>query len=358
MLEQQGQSIWLDNISRDLIRSGKLIRMIELGLKGITSNPTIFDKSISLSSDYDSQILELSCSRGSVFDIYDEITVDDVRSAAKMFLDVYKETAGLDGYVSLEVNPRLALNAEETIREAQRLHKKLGLPNVMLKIPATDEGFIAAEELISRGINVNITLIFSQGQYINTVNAYINGIEKLIKNNGDPKDVRSVASVFVSRLDTVVDRLLGPGHKLRGRAAVTNCQLIYNKFIEVFNSEMFLSLKKRGANIQRPLWASTSTKDASYSDIKYVTELIARDTVNTLPENTFWAFVDHGTINHDLSSENTQTPAEIINSLNGLQIDIQEICAGLLRDGLSAFEKSFDSLLNSISQKSKVLCNR
>ena len=236
---ETGQSIWLDNINRSMIESGRLKELINLGLRGMTSNPTIFDKAISTSTDYDEEILQLSNSDKTTFQIYDDLTTKDIQDAADLFLPIYEETRGLDGYVSLEINPHLAFNTNETIEEGKRLHQKVNRPNVMFKVPSTEEGFGAVEELISSGINVNITLIFSLEQYIKTAQAYMRGIKLLLENNGDPRSVHSVASVFVSRVDTYVDKLLEEKesqeneesiksklNSMRGKAAVANSRLI------------------------------------------------------------------------------------------------------------------------------------
>jgi len=366
-LSEFGQSVWLDYISRSLIDSGKLKMMIDMGLLGMTSNPTIFDRAISSSDDYDGPIQALRGRGKSTFEAYDEITVRDIQDAADAFLPVYEKTGHLDGYVSLEVDPKLAYNAKETIKEGNRLHKKVNRPNVMFKVPATNEGLKAIEELTASGINVNATLIFSLEQYVNTASAYIEGIKRLINSGGNAGQVHSVASVFVSRIDTVVDKILDEkisketGHKtlaelisLKGSAAVANSALIYGKFREIFSSGQFSSLKSKRANIQRTLWGSTGTKNPVYSDIKYVTELIGKDTVNTIPENTLEAFLDHGKV-EEVLIEDTSGARDIIESLSKFGIDVDEICAQLLKDGVGSFEKSFNSLLNAIEKKSEKL---
>jgi len=361
-----GQSAWLDYISRSLIASGMLRQMIDAGLRGMTSNPTIFDKSISSSDDYDEAIQKLCAEGKSTFQVYDDITVKDIQDAADAFLPVYEETGGLDGYVSLEVNPKLAYSAKETIKEGKRLRRKVNRPNLMLKVPATKEGFKAIEELTASGANVNATLIFSLEQYINTACAYINGIKSYIS-KGDAGRVRSVASVFVSRIDTTVDKILDEmvsrqrDHhtiakltSLKGTAAVANSQLIYGKFRELFSSDEFKELQQKGANLQRVLWGSTSAKNPAYSDIKYVTELIGKDTVNTLPENTLQAFLDHGQVEEALTADALDAQ-NIIDNLREFKIDVGAVCAKLLKDGVIAFEKSFDSLQESIAKKSQEL---
>jgi transaldolase len=356
-----GQSVWVDNISRQMIKTGRIKEMIGLGLRGMTSNPTIFDKAISASSDYDEDITELCDAGKTTFEIYDELTVKDIRDAADIFLPVYKETAGLDGYVSLEINPKLAHNAEETIKEGRRIHQKVGRPNLMVKVPSTEAGFRAIEELLAGGININATLIFSLGQYINTVEAYLRGMKRFMQDKKDTGIIRSVASVFVSRTDASVDGLLeqlaskeqSPEKtaqiiSLKGKAAVSNCALIYKKYLDIFSS---------GRSAQRVLWASTSTKNPEYSDIKYVTDLIAKNTVNTMPEQTFDAFLGHGKVKESLTQD-VSVAEKVISDLKELGIDVNDICAQLLMDGVAAFEKSFDSLLSSIDKKKTSICKK
>lgn len=353
-----GQSIWLDNISRAMIENGRLKKLIDEGLKGMTSNPTIFDKSIRSGNEYGAIIKRLHNEGKTTFEIYDELTVRDVQDAADMFMPVYEETGGLDGYVSLEINPELAMDTKETIKEGRRLHKKVNRPNVMFKIPSTDAGFEAISTLLSEGININVTLIFSLEQYEKTAEAYIEGMRRLIKKRGNPMNVRSVASVFVSRLDTAVDRMIDEKSDerlkpLRGRAGVANSLLIYNKYQEIFSGNDFRLLNDKGVNIQRLLWGSTGTKDPSYSDIKYVTGLMGKGTINTLPDNTLEAFLDHGIIEEALPGDIDEA-REVINTLKDFGINIDDICLRLLDEGLKAFQKSFQSLLKTIEEKSRV----
>jgi len=352
-LAEFGQSAWLDNINRSMIESGRLREMIGLGLRGMTSNPTIFDNAVRTSNDYDAKIDQLQRSGKTTFDIYDELTVRDVQDAADIFKEVYDKTNGLDGYVSLEVSPKLAFDAKATIEDAVRLFKKVARPNVMFKIPATDAGFIAIEELLSEGININATLIFSLEQYRKTASSYIKGLDRFLQKGGDPKKPRSVASVFVSRIDALVDNAIdenGLPVSLKGKAAIANSKLIFRKYLEIFSGSEFRNLEAKGANVQRVLWASTSTKNPDYSDIKYVTELIGKNTVNTLPDNTLKAFLDHGVVEEALS-EDIRDAQSNIDSLRNFGIDIDTVCAKLLEDGVAAFEKSFDSLLSSIETK-------
>ena len=362
-LNEFGQSAWLDNINRAMIVSGKLGDWIGLGLRGMTSNPSIFDKAISKSNDYDDRIMALKEKGKSVFEVYDDLTVRDVRDAADMYRSIYEESDGLDGYVSLEINPNLALKTEETIEEGKRLNEKVDRPNVMFKVPSTEEGFPAVEELTASGINVNVTLIFSLEQYVNSAEAYRRGIKRYMAGMGDPRKVASVASVFVSRVDSAVDKKLDalmleesdPQAKqrlqgLRGRAAVANAALIYKKYLDILDSEHLLELKEQGVRPQRVLWGSTSTKDPAYSDIKYVTQLIARGTVNTLPDQTFEAFHDHGVVSEALTSD-VAGARQTLRELERAGIRIDTVCKQLLDEGVVKFENSFDSLLASIGSK-------
>lgn len=366
-LGEFGQSIWLDYISRSLIDTGRLTDLITQGLRGMTSNPTIFDKAISSSVDYDSAIQALKKSKKTPFEIYDDLTVKDIQDAADMFKSIYKQTNGVDGFVSLEVNPKFAYKAKETVAEAKRLYKKVNRPNVMFKVPSTSEGFTAIEELLAEGINVNITLIFSLQQYKNTAQAYMKGIEKLLERHGDVSKVCSVASVFVSRVDTVIDKLIEEKltqegdaavesrlQSLRGKAAVANSATIYKDYVATFFGNAFKTLREKGAKVQRLLWGSTSTKNPSYSDIKYVTELIGKHTVNTIPEKTLYAFLDHGAIKEALTSD-TGDAQMVIDELMNFGISIDDVCNKLLEDGVVAFDRSFDALLTSIEEKSKKL---
>ncbi|MBU2540869.1 MAG: transaldolase [Candidatus Omnitrophica bacterium] len=363
-----GQSVWLDNISRSLIESGKLKSLIAKGLRGMTSNPTIFDKAISNSDDYDQKIRQLSFEARSTFEIYDALTIADIQEAADIFRPVYDETDAQDGYVSLEINPELAARPKETIEEGKRLHGIVNRANVMLKVPATDAGFEAIEELLASGININATLIFSLGQYIKTAQAYLRGLRRLSADCGDLSRIVSVASVFVSRVDTKVDKMLDERiaeesddsvkkrlQALKGKAAVANSAIIFGKYLEIFSDSEFKELEKKGAKVQRALWASTSTKNPAYNDIKYVSELIARDTVNTLPDNTFDAFLEHGVVKQALTADITLVQA-VIDDLRCFDIDIDSVCTKLLQDGVVAFENSFRSLLGSLEDKTKRVC--
>lgn len=360
-LAEFGQSIWLDNISRSVIKNGSLQKLITLGLRGLTSNPTIFEKAVNSSPEYDEEILRLSQEGKSAFDIYDEITARDIQSAADLFLPVFKETKSFDGYVSLEVNPEFCDDTLKTIEEARRLQKKVSRANLMLKIPATEAGFRAVEELTAEGFNINVTLIFSLRQYQLCAESYLRGIKRFIEKGKDPRSVHSVASVFVSRIDTMIDKFLeekkSSSLSLKGKAAVANCSFIYKEFMDNLSSQEFNSLQSKGVNMQRVLWGSTSTKNPEYSDIKYITQLIAKNTVNTLPENTILAFLDHGTVRPGLGQDKI-SDSGVLEDLEKEGINIDSVCRKLLIDGLSAFKKSFKVLLDSIDQKSRAFCNK
>jgi transaldolase len=368
-LAQLGQSVWLDSINRSLIDSGRLKEMIELGLLGMTSNPTIFDKAVSSSCDYDGKIKELYEKGKSTFEIYDDVTISDVVAAADIFMPVYEVSKGLDGYVSLEINPELAHQTEDTIEEGKRLFKKVNRPNVMFKVPSTDAGFGAIEELLAQGINVNVTLIFSVAQYEKTVNAFLRGMDRLLQKKGDISKVRSVASVFVSRLDTAVDNLLDQRIAkekneavrnklllLKGKTAVANAKMIFQKYLEVFSRDEVMDLMNKGLNIQRVLWGSTGTKNPVYSDIKYVEELIAKNTVNTTPQATFEAFMDHGIAEDQTLISGIEDARIVLEELSEVGIDINDVCEQLLKDGVHSFIKSFKSLLESIECKAEKIC--
>lgn len=366
-LSEYGQSIWLDNISRALVYTGRLQELIHQGLRGLTSNPTIFDKAISKSADYDRQIRDLKRRNLTTFQMYDEITIKDIQDAADLFRPTYDATGGSDGYVSLEINPQLAYGTDETITEGKRLSEKVNRPNLMLKVPSTPAGFPAVTALLSAGINVNVTLIFSLQQYIDTTQAYLQGLENLVVRGGNVGRVHSVASVFVSRVDTLVDGLIEHMlqseqdarqrpqlEQLQGRAAVANSVLIYDKYIEIFKSERFKKLEEQGGNVQRLLWGSTSTKNPVYSDVKYVAELIGKGTVNTVPEETLYAFLDHGIVREALPGD-THEARQTFAALVRHGIDIDAVCDRLLKDGVNAFQKSFVSLLQAIEEKAAKL---
>ena len=366
-LSELGQSVWLDNISRSLIADGRLKKLIRRGLRGLTSNPSIFHQAISGSEDYDAAIAAIAAEGKSPFEIYDALTIRDIRDAADLFRPVYRASRGLDGYVSLEIDPRLAFDAKNTVGEGKRLWAAVDRPNLMLKVPATREGFPAVEELLGEGINVNVTLIFSLEQYNKTIRAYIQGLRKRLFRKGDLSRLRSVASVFVSRIDTAADRRLNEEiartaeverkkalADLRGRAAVANSRLIYQRFLEAFGGHEFKKYEAQGANVQRVLWGSTGTKNPAYSDLKYVEELIGDGTVNTMPEKTLAALLDHGKPQAVLSA-NVKAEREAIRKLREYGISIETVCAKLLDEGVAAFVEAFQALLQSIERKREKL---
>lgn len=366
-LAEYGQSAWLDYISRPLLEGGKLKTLIAQGLRGMTSNPSIFNQAISSSNDYDARIVQLKGKGRSTFDIYDALTIADIQDAADQFKPVYAATKGLDGYVSLEINPKIAHKTDEQTKEGLRLFKAVGRPNLMIKVPATEEGFRVVEELIAQGVNVNATLIFSVRQYEKTAEAYLKGLNRRQADQKDLSRLHSVASVFISRIDTVVDELLEERladenddaqkkrlQSLRGKAAVANSRMIFERYHELFDGQAFKALKQNGANVQRVLWGSTSTKNPQYSDIKYVTELIAPKTVNTLPEKTLNAFLDHGQVK-DAFICPARESKDLLTALRGLGINIDYVCQDLLRDGVTAFEDAFEALLVSIEKKAAML---
>ncbi len=352
-LSDLGQSAWLDYIDRPLLETGKLQKLIVQGLAGMTSNPSIFNAAISNSADYDKKIAQLKAAGKSTFEIYDELTIKDIQDACDIFKPTFDATDRLDGYVSLEINPQIANNSEASIIEGKRLFIRVDRPNVMIKVPATEAGFPVIEELIASEMNVNVTLIFSLEQYVKTAEAYMRGLKRLDECDGDMDEVRSVASVFVSRVDTMIDTML-TDKSLQGQAAVANCKIIYEKFKELFSSKEFKLLAQGGANIQRVLWGSTSTKNPDYSDIKYVSELIVKDTVNTIPEPTLNAFLDHGKTAEALTGS-VDDAKDFLEQLKGHGIDIDSVCAKLLSEGVVAFDKAFVALSEAIDKKAAQL---
>src|SRR5213592_1208281 len=362
-LQNYGQSVWHDNISRGLLDSGKLQRLIdEDGLRGLTSNPTIFEKAINGSSEYDAPLKSLLAQGKEVKEIYEALAIEDIQRASDLFRPIFNETAGQDGFVSLEVSPKLAHKTEETIQEARRLWKRVNRPNVMIKVPATPAGIPAIEQLLGEGININITMMFSMDHYIQVAQAYIRGLE-ILERSARPLTVSSVASFFVSRVDTLVDKLLEDRllkttssserqeiNSLLGKTAIANSRLVYQKFKEIFGRPRFLALKGKGARVQRPLWASTSTKNPNYRDVLYVEELIGPDTVDTMPPATIDAFRDHGKVRPSLE-ENLEEPKQVFAKLAELGINMDEVTTKLQNDGVKLFADSFDTLMESIAAK-------
>lgn len=353
-LAKLGQSVWLDYISRKLITSGELKSRITNGLRGMTSNPTIFEKAIAGSCDYDNDIKELVKNKLTIEEIYERIVMKDISLAADEMKSVYDSSNGLDGYVSLEVNPLLANKTEETIEQALRLFKELNRKNIMIKIPGTEEGLPAVTEVLANGVNVNVTLIFSIDNYKKVADAFIKGLEKFDSAGGDVSKLASVASFFVSRVDTAVDKELeSKGNKdLLGKIAVANSKYAFEVSKEIYSSERWKKLAAKGARVQRLLWASTGTKNPAYSDVLYVEELIGSDTVNTLPPSTLDAFLDHGKLKSTLSEGIPEAKAQL-RKLNSLGVDINQITDKLQIDGVKSFSDSFTSLMKSLKDKSE-----
>ena len=366
-LHQLGQSVWCDTISRSLLDSGELRRMIaEDGLRGVTSNPSIFEKAINGGTDYDDEVRAMARAGLSSEQIYEALAIKDIQRAADWFSALFEASGGADGYVSLEVSPHLAHQTLETVEEARRLWKAVARPNVMIKVPATPAGMPAIRQLLGEGINVNVTLMFSLEHYVQVAEAYLQGIEALAE-SARPTPVASVASFFVSRVDTAVDKLLrereqfaltGGGRescrKLLGRAAVANARLVYQKFKEIFSGSRFLRLKQKGFRVQRPLWASTSTKNPGYRDVLYVEELIGPDTVNTMPLATLAAFRDHGAVLARLE-DGLEDARQTFVGLRELGIDMDRVTLKLQEDGVKLFADAFDTLVASIDTKQQAV---
>jgi len=351
-----GQSIWLDYIRRDLITSGELQKLVQSGLSGMTSNPTIFQKAIAQSNDYDKALRAILKSSPDVNTktIYERLAVEDIQMVADILRPVYHATQGLDGLVSLECSPQLAHDTGNTIAEARHLWQLVNRPNVMIKVPSTAQGIPATEALIAEGINVNVTLMFSLKHYEAVSHAYIRGMAQ----NPKPSRVSSVASFFVSRIDTYVDRELEKiGTKealaLRGKAAIANSKLVYRRFREVFFGEKFAAERKRGAHVQRVLWGSTSTKNPAYSDVMYVEGLMGPDTVNTVPLETLDAFCNHGKVRRTVD-QGVEEAEQLLVKLSKLGVDLDAITEQLQKDGVKAFADSFDQLLGALEEKRKV----
>ncbi len=355
-LAELGQAIWLDYISRSLLASGELQELVDQGLRGVTSNPSIFEKAIAGSADYDEDLNRLVGEGRSVEEIYEDLAMSDIRSAADILRPVYEKSEGADGYVSLEVNPALAHDTEATIAEARRLFASLERPNVMIKVPATAAGLPAIERLIGEGVNINVTLIFSLEQYEAVATAYIAGLEKLALAGGDVGKVASVASFFISRVDTAVDKALEEigNTEIQGKIAIDNAKIAYSRFREIFSSERWNKLATGSARVQRPLWASTSSKNPAYPDTLYVDNLIGPDTVNTLPPATLDDFLDHGTVAATVETDVAGARSRLA-ELAALGIDLDAITNKVLDEGVAAFAKSFEGLIASIAEKRRKL---
>ncbi|HHP7230509.1 MAG TPA: transaldolase [Xenococcaceae cyanobacterium] len=372
-IENFGQSIWMDNLNRSLIESGELKQMIEnYGLRGITSNPTIFEKAIAGNQIYDADI-EAGIKAGkSVSEIYESLIFEDIRNTCDLFRPIYEETGGLDGYISIEVSPHLARDSQGTVEEAIRFYQAIDRDNVMIKIPGTPEGFPAVERVIAQGINVNITLLFSVASYENAAWAYIRGLENRVAKNQPIDKLASVASFFLSRIDTMIDDRINEKLKtigtedlneearleqIKGKIAIANAKVAYQKHQEILASDRWKELADKGANIQRLLWASTSTKNPQYSDVMYVNELVAPNTVNTMPPDTIKACADHCAPAENRLETKVEESYRLLESLKDpdINIDLDAVMNELLEAGIDKFARPYDSLMNSLEDKVKQL---
>jgi transaldolase len=356
LYEQQGQSPWLDNLRRGYITEGELQRLVDAGIRGLTSNPTIFQKAIAAGGAYDDQLRALVRRDVSTEDAYWAMVVDDIEAALAILRPVHDESGGRDGFVSVEVAPSLAHDTEATIASARELHARIEEPNLFVKIPATAEGVPAIRQMISEGRSINVTLIFSLDRYADVMEAYLSGLESC---EGDLSRVASVASFFVSRVDTEVDRRLeaigtDEALALRGRAAVAQAKLAYQLFRETFSGPRWEALAARGARVQRPLWASTSTKNPDYPDTLYVDTLVGPDTVNTMPDQTIEALLDHGVVARTVD-EGVDEAEEVWGRLAAIGVDLAEVSDQLEREGVASFAKSFDELMGTLNAKAAEL---
>ncbi len=367
LYREEGQSPWLDNLTRLYLRDGTLARLVDSGLRGVTANPTIFARAIEGSDAYDEQFAALTVAGRSTEDAYWDLVRDDITQALRVLRGTFDASGGTDGFVSVEVAPELARDTEATVAAARRLHKQIDQPNLFVKIPATAEGVPAVKTMIGEGRSINVTLIFSLARYEQVIEAYLSGLEALARRRGDLTAVHSVASFFVSRVDTEVDRRIealsanGDGSDavlaLRGRAAVAQAKLAYRLFCDRFVGERWEWLAAHGAHVQRPLWASTSTKNPILSDTLYVDSLIGPDTVNTLPEDTITAFEDHGIIARTIDSD-VDVAADVMTQLAAAGVDMDDVGRTLEEHGVAAFHESFAQVLNALDTKAHQLAER
>ena len=364
LYSHQGQSPWIDNLRRDWLEDGTMAGLVADGIRGVTSNPTILAKAIAGQNTYDEQFGELIKTK-SVEDAYWDLVIQDIDGALAIFRPVFDSADGGDGFVSIEVAPSLAHDTEGTIEAARLLHRRIDQPNVLVKIPATEEGVPAIRQMISEGRSINVTLIFSIDRYGEVIEAYLSGLEALVASGTeDLSHVASVASFFISRVDTEVDRRIESAAatadhgdellELRGQAAVAQGRLAYRLFTSRFTGPRWEALAARGARVQRPLWASTSTKNPAYSDLLYVDTLIGPDTVNTMPEGTVHDFLDHGVVARTVDTD-LNTAEHVINRLAGAGIDMEDVARVLEAEGVASFAKSFDELMQSLSDKANAL---
>jgi transaldolase len=353
-LLEYGQSPWYDNLTRELAR-GKLQALVDDGVRGVTSNPTIFEKAMAAGTDYDAQLGELARSGTATKDAYWDLVLADIADAADLLRPVYDGAAGGDGFVSIEVDPDIAADTADTTKQAADLFGTLGRPNVMVKIPATREGLPAIEDSIANGININITLIFSLARYDEVIDAYLRGLERRAHAGGDLSSIASVASFFVSRVDTETDRRLPEGHPLRGKAAVANAKLAYEQFRTRFSGDRWDALAAQGARLQRPLWASTSTKNPAYSPTLYVDELIGPDTVNTLAQPSVDALQVYTGLRANTVAEDVDGARAVIAGLADAGVDFDDVTATLEREGVASFSRSFHDALDTLEKKAREL---
>ena len=362
-LNELGQSIWLDNIRRNMFASGDLHRLIENGLRGMTSNPTIFEKAIGSGNDYDEQLQSLVGKEHEPVKLFWALAVKDIQSACDEFRPLYDSTNGGDGFVSLEVSPLLAHDTAGTIAAAKELWSLVDRPNLMVKIPGTPEGPAAIRAVIGSGINVNVTLLFSVAQYEAAATAFLQGLEDRVDRGEPIERIASVASVFVSRIDSAVDKALeakiagGAADlaNLLGKAAVSNTKMIYQKYMQLFEGERFAKLKAKGAHVQRPLWASTSVKNPRYPDLLYVTSLVAKNTVNTVPPGTLDDILDHGQFKPDAILDDLDGARNVLEALEKAGVSLEKINNDLQVEGVSSFSDSFNAMLAAITYKVKAL---
>ena len=351
-LADAGVSIWLDDLSRERIETGNLQTLIdESGVVGVTTNPSIFASALAKGEKYEPQVKELKAQGADVDTAVFELTTKDVSDAAQILRPVYDATSGVDGRVSIEVEPGLARDTDATVAMAKKLWDKVGEPNTLIKIPATVEGLPAIAQTIAAGISVNVTLIFSLDRYRGVMDAYIEGLEQADADGKDLSQIHSVASFFVSRVDSEVDKRLADDSPLRGKAAIANARLAFEAYQEVFGSDRFTALAAKGANPQRPLWASTGVKDPAYSDTMYVTELVVANTVNTMPEKTLQAFADHGELHGDAVAGTYDESRQVIADLEAQGISYDEVVDVLETEGLEKFDASWAELLETVSDE-------
>ena len=354
-LSALGQSVWIDYLSRDLLETGELARMMdEDAVVGVTSNPTIFQKAIAHGDSYDEQLKEiLDSGETDPKEIFLQLSSRDIAEACELLAPIWESGNGLDGYVSWEVDPNLASDRERTTQEARRLHEWIERPNLYVKIPATKPGLGSIEDMIAAGRNINVTLIFSRERHREVMEAYIRGVERLVDRGGDPRTVHSVASFFVSRVDTETDKRLDAigGHdELKGKLGIANAKLAYQNYLEVFGNERWKALEARGATKQRCLWASTSTKNPAYRDVMYVEELIGPATVNTMPEETIRGFQDHGVVAQTLTRD-IEAARKLFDDLRDAGVDYGDVVRTLEEEGVQKFADSFAELLDGIRAK-------